>query len=85
MGNLANGVGRAAGNGLLGLTSARLINALPPPMNYATALALFQVFFVPTGIMYYLASRTAPHDIEQVHATLRERAPGKVTTPAPHP
>jgi MFS family permease len=78
LGNLANGVGRAAGNGLLGLTSARLIRALPPPLNYATALALFQVFFIPTGIMYYLASRTAPRDIEQVRETLRGRAPTSV-------
>jgi MFS transporter, Spinster family, sphingosine-1-phosphate transporter len=74
LGNLSNGVGRAAGNGLLGVTSARLINALPPPLNYATALALFQLFFVPTGVMYYLASRTAPRDIAQVRATLRDRA-----------
>jgi MFS transporter, Spinster family, sphingosine-1-phosphate transporter len=85
LGNLANGVGRAAGNGLLGLASARLIRALPPPANYATALALFQLFFVPTGIMYYLASRSSPGDIAAVRDTLRDRAGGEVPAAAPGP
>jgi MFS transporter, Spinster family, sphingosine-1-phosphate transporter len=83
LGNLANGVGRATGNALLGLTSARLIYRLPPPMNYALALALFQLFFVPTGIMYYLASRTAPRDIDDVRETLRGRAGHAATAPTP--
>lgn len=83
LGNLANGVGRAAGNGLVGWTFARLVGVLPPPMNYATGLALFQIFFVPTGIMYYLASRTSPRDIGQVRDMLRVRA--HEDEPAPHP
>ncbi|HKT02440.1 MAG TPA: MFS transporter [Rugosimonospora sp.] len=79
MGNLANGVGRAAGNGLVGWTFQRLVGALPPPLNYATGLAIFQLFFIPTGIMYYLASRTAPADIEEVKRELLARAAGRVT------
>src|SRR5581483_1061357 len=51
LGNLANGVGRAAGNGLVGWTFQRLVGALPPPVNYATGLAVFQLFLVPTGVM----------------------------------
>jgi MFS family permease len=74
VGNLANGVGRAAGNGLVGVAFSALARALPAPSNFATGLALFQVFFVPTGIMYYLASRTAPKDIYDVGRTLRDRA-----------
>jgi MFS family permease len=74
LGNLANGVGRAAGNGLVGAVFQALARALPPPVNYATGLALFQVFFVPTGIMYWRASRTVPGDIETVREVLRERA-----------
>jgi MFS family permease len=74
MGNLVNGVGRAAGNGLVAVVFRALTRALPPPLNYATGLAIFQVFFVPTGIMYYLASRTSPKDIEQVGRMLRDRA-----------
>jgi MFS transporter, Spinster family, sphingosine-1-phosphate transporter len=74
MGNLVNGVGRAAGNGLVAVVFRALTRALPPPLNYATGLALFQVFFIPTGVMYYLASRTSPGDIEAVHGLLRQRA-----------
>jgi MFS family permease len=74
LGNLANGVGRSAGNALVGAAFPALARALPPPLNYATGLALFQAFFVPTGIMYYLASRTAPRDIDTVRELLRERA-----------
>jgi MFS family permease len=74
MGNLVNGVGRAAGNGLVAVVFRALTRALPPPLNYATGLALFQVFFIPTGVMYYLASRTSPGDIDAVRGLLRARA-----------
>lgn len=74
MGNLVNGVGRAMGNGLVGLTFRGLQHAFPPPINYALGLAVFQVFFIPTGIMYWLASRTSPRDIAAVKQTLRKRA-----------
>jgi hypothetical protein len=80
LGNLVNGVGRALGNGFVGQVFNALVRALPPPMNYATGLAIFQVFFIPTGVMYLLASRTAPADIATVRETLTARA---VTTPAP--
>ncbi|GII23097.1 MFS transporter [Planosporangium mesophilum] len=73
-GNLVNGVGRAAGNGLVGVVFRSLSTALPPPGNYATGLALFQLFFVPTALMYYLASRTSPGDITAVRRLLAERA-----------
>lgn len=73
-GNLVNGVGRAAGNGLVGMTFRALEAAFPPPFNYALGLALFQLFFVPTGLMYWLASRSSPRDIESVRETLQDRA-----------
>jgi hypothetical protein len=74
MGNLVNGVGRAAGNGVVGVVFRALSTALPPPGNYATGLAVFQVFFVPTAVMYYLASRTSPTDVREVRALLAARA-----------
>ena len=83
MGNLVNGVGRAAGNGLVSAVFHALERALPPPLNYATGLAVFQVFFVPTGIMYYLASRTSPKDIEEVSRMLRDRAVSDAPVPSP--
>jgi len=83
-GNLVNGVGRAAGGALAGAAFAALSRALPPPANYAVGLALFQFFFVPTGIMYVLAARTSATDIAEVQDTLRKRArlPADETAPA---
>jgi MFS family permease len=74
LGNLVNGIGRAAGNSLVGVTFGALQRALPPPMNFAVGLAAFQVFFIPTGIMYWLASRSSPKDIADVQHLLDERA-----------
>ncbi|MFE9954128.1 MFS transporter [Micromonospora sp. NPDC005299] len=74
LGNLVNGVGRAAGNGLVGVAFQALRAAFPPPLNYAVGLAAFQLFFIPTGVMYWRAARTSPRDIAQVHDLLHTRA-----------
>ncbi|GHJ06071.1 hypothetical protein TPA0907_04380 [Micromonospora humidisoli] len=74
LGNLVNGVGRAAGNGLVGAAFYALRAAFPPPLNYAVGLAAFQLFFIPTGLMYWLASRTSPGDIAAVGDLLHDRA-----------
>ncbi|GAB3185239.1 MFS transporter [Micromonospora palomenae] len=74
LGNLVNGVGRAAGNGLVGVAFHALRAAFPPPLNYAVGLAVFQLFFIPTGLMYWRASRSSPEDIEAVHDLLHARA-----------
>ncbi|MEV8512669.1 MFS transporter [Dactylosporangium sp. NPDC051484] len=79
LGNLVNGAGRAAGNGLVGAVFAALARSFPPPANLAIGLAAFQLFFVPTGFMYWRASRTAPRDIEDVRALLRARAAAEAT------
>ncbi|MBQ1071686.1 MFS transporter [Micromonospora sp. C31] len=74
LGNLVNGVGRAAGNGLVGVAFHGLRAVFPPPLNYAVGLAAFQLFFIPTGVMYWLASRTSPDDIAAVRDLLHDRA-----------
>lgn len=74
LGNLVNGVGRSGGNWLVGVAARGLSGAFPPPLNYAVGLALFQLFFIPTGVMYWLASRTSPRDIADVHTLLERRA-----------
>ncbi|MBX7265493.1 MFS transporter [Micromonospora sp. Llam7] len=74
LGNLVNGVGRAAGNGLVGVAFHGLRAAFPPPLNLAVGLAAFQLFFIPTGIMYWLAARTSPKDITDVNQLLHTRA-----------
>ena len=70
LGNLLNGAGRASGNALVGVVFRGLAGAFPPPLNYAVGLAAFQLFFVPTGIMYWLASRTVARDMAETHAAL---------------
>jgi MFS family permease len=74
LGNLVNGAGRAVGNSLVGLSLRLLRNRLPAPQYVAVALAAFQIFFIPTGIMYLLASRTSPKDIDGVRRMLDDRA-----------
>lgn len=75
-GNLVNGLGRTAGTYLVVRTFEALQRPLPPPLNYAVGLAAFQLFFIPTGIMYWLASRSSPGDIAAVDRLLRDRAAG---------
>lgn len=82
-GNLVNGVGRALGNGLVGVTFRMTQGVLPPPLNYAVGLAVFQAFFVPTGVMYWLASRSAPRDITAVREQLRRRAAAEAPPDGP--
>jgi hypothetical protein len=68
----------------VGVVFRALATALPSPANYATGLAVFQIFFVPTALMYYLASRTSPADITGVHELLARRATGGPETDTDH-
>ena len=54
-------------------------------LGYALGLALFQLFFIPTGIMYWLASRTAPRDLAEVDNLLRQRAEVGAAPPSQRP
>jgi hypothetical protein len=72
--NFANGIGRSAGNGMTGAVAGAFETALPPPLNWAVGLTVFQVFFLPTGYCYYRAAQTSPGDIEEVHSILGQRA-----------
>lgn len=73
LGNLSNGFGRALGNGLTGAAFTFFAASFLAPWNYVWALVVFQVFFIPTGICYWLASRTAPGDIARVRQAFTER------------
>jgi MFS family permease len=90
--NFVNGVGRAAGNSGAGWLIGTLGRSLASPMNYVVGLAAFQLFFIPTGIAFLLASRTSAKDVTTVRAMLDERAteatrPSTADQPAPpaHP
>lgn len=81
--NFANGIGRSAGNGLTGALAGAFERALPPPMNWAVGLTVFQIFFLPTGYCYYRAAQTSPGDITEVRAILRQRAAETPHSPEP--
>ena len=70
MGNLVNGFGRAGGNAMVAVAFRAAAGAFPPPLNYAVGLAGFQLFWVPTGVMFWLASRTVATDLAATHAAL---------------
>jgi len=71
--NLVNGLGRSTGNGLTGPVAVALERSLTPPLNWAVGLAIFQVFFVPAGWMYWKATKTSPGDITANVELLEER------------
>ena len=79
---LANNVGRALGAFLVGVTFDWLQRTLPSPTNYALGLSLFQLFFIPAGLCFWLAARTTPRDIAAVQETLRSRA-ARALSPTP--
>ncbi|GIM96997.1 MFS transporter [Paractinoplanes toevensis] len=70
LGNLVNGFGRAGGNAFVAVAFRGLAGAFPPPLNYAVGLAGFQLFWVPTGVMFWLASRTVAKDMADTHTAL---------------
>lgn len=83
LGNLANGIGRSAGNALAGGVAGTISSAFPPPLNWALGLTAFQAFFLPTGYCYWRAAGTSPHDIMEVRSILHDRAAGRPRAPGP--
>ena len=79
--NFANGVGRSAGNGMTGAVAGAFETALPPPLNWAVGLTVFQAFFLPTGYCYYRAAKTSPGDIKEVRSILSQRSAETSDTP----
>ena len=81
LGNLSNGISRTLGNGLTVVAAGLLAARFAAPWNYAIGLTVFQLFFVPTGLCYWMASKTCPVDIERVRTLLTER--GRAALPPP--
>ena len=83
LGNLSNGVSRTAGNGLTVVAAGLLTSSFAAPWNYAIGLTVFQLFFIPTGLCYWMASKTCPSDIARVRSLLDER--GRKALPGGQP
>ena len=73
LGNLSNGISRTLGNGLTVVAAGLLTARFSAPWNYAIGLSAFQVFFIPTGLCYWMASKTCPADIERIRTLLTQR------------
>ena len=73
LGNLSNGISRTLGNGLTVVAAGLLTARFGAPWNYAIGLTAFQVFFIPTGLCYWMASKTCPGDIARIRSLLVER------------
>ncbi len=72
--NLANAFGRAPGSAAASGLAGALESSMPPPMNWAVSLSVFQVFFLPTGYCYYRAAQTSPGDITEIRSILGRRS-----------
>ncbi|MBV7337069.1 MFS transporter [Chloroflexi bacterium TSY] len=70
---LTAGFGLAVGNALTGIAQAFLSEQFAPPMNFAIGLALFQLFFIPAGYFFFLATRSTPRDVANARQILKKR------------
>jgi len=71
---LANNLGAALGVVLVSTTFDLLRSTIQEPLNYVLGLTFFQLFFIPAGLCFWRAARTAPIDAAGVQATLHSRA-----------
>jgi len=71
---LLSSMGLALGNALTGIILGYLAVRMAPPLNYAIGLALFQLFFIPSGILFLWMTRTTPRDLTQARQTLVRRS-----------
>ncbi|MEN8907511.1 MAG: MFS transporter [Clostridiales bacterium] len=74
--NLANGIGRTIGTAGIGVLITVMSLKFNEPENYSYALVAFQIFLIPSGILYYIMSKFSERDVDYVKKILKER--GKV-------
>lgn len=79
------GVGLAVGNSLTGITQGYLSAHFASPLNYAIGLSLFQLFLIPSGLLFWWMTRTSPRDIAHAHQTLSHRSAQSVDEPVADP
>jgi MFS transporter, Spinster family, sphingosine-1-phosphate transporter len=82
----ANNIGRALGVAFVGSTFSWLEQTLPTPTNYVVGLSLFQLFFIPAGLCFWLAARSTPQDAATIRAIAQARVQQALHAAAPsHP
>jgi len=78
--NFINGLGRSIGLILIPVLVISLGPVFPDPTNWVISMVVVQLFFIPTGIFYALAAKSAPKDILNVKAKMKERADSSTKT-----
>jgi len=72
--NLANGLGRTIGNAGVGILLSSVSANIGEPENYIITLAIFQLFLIPSSLLYIKMAKNNEEDINEVKAILSERA-----------
>jgi len=71
--NLANGIGRTIGTSGIGILITYLATKMVEPNNYIFSLIIFQLFLIPSGILYWKMAKFNMSDINSVRSALKER------------
>ena len=72
--NFIYGFGRSLGLIIVPVMVISLQYVFPDPINWIFTMVIVQLFFIPTGIFYALAARSAPNDILAIKEKLKDRA-----------
>lgn len=72
--NLANGLGRTIGNAGVGILLSIISVNINSPKNYIIVLSIFQLFLIPSGLIYKIMEKSNIEDINKVKNILYKRA-----------
>jgi MFS transporter, Spinster family, sphingosine-1-phosphate transporter len=74
LGNFINGVGRGIGSLVLPAIATAFLVFYPEPWNYLWSIIFALLFFIPMGILCFVACKTVETDYHSVKETLARRA-----------
>ena len=72
--NLANGLGRTIGNAGVSIVISYISAKIGEPQNYIITLSIFQLFLIPSALLYIKMAKNNEEDINEVKNILNERA-----------
>ncbi|KOA21444.1 putative sulfoacetate transporter SauU [Clostridium homopropionicum DSM 5847] len=72
--NLANGLGRTIGNAGVSILLSYISVKSGEPENYIITLAIFQLFLIPSSLLYIKMAKNNEEDINEVKCILNKRA-----------
>lgn len=71
--NLANGLGRTIGNVGVGILLSTISIHIGEPQNYIITLIIFQLFLIPSFLLYIKMAKDNEMDIREIKSILRKR------------